>query len=89
MLVMKGKESCLFVETGPSCIAQASLKLLILLPLPPECWDYGVQPNSAKSESLLSQEKLDTEVLIHTHNSSSQEAEAGGLTKNRRPVCTR
>jgi hypothetical protein len=28
-----------FFETGPYCVAQAGLKLELLLPLPPECWD--------------------------------------------------
>jgi hypothetical protein len=26
------------------CIAQASLKLVIILPQPPECWDYRLVP---------------------------------------------
>jgi hypothetical protein len=29
-----------FLETGFHYVAQASLKLSILLPLPPKCWDY-------------------------------------------------
>jgi hypothetical protein len=30
--------------TGPLCIEQTSLKLLILLPQHPECWDYSHVP---------------------------------------------
>jgi hypothetical protein len=30
--------------TGSGYVAQASLKLTILLPQPPECWDYRQMP---------------------------------------------
>jgi hypothetical protein len=29
-----------FFETGSPYVAQAGLKFMILLPQPPECWDY-------------------------------------------------
>jgi hypothetical protein len=30
----------IFFETGSCCVAQADLKLSILLPQPSECWDH-------------------------------------------------
>jgi hypothetical protein len=34
----------LVFETGSRYIAQIGLELKILLPLPPECWDYKYEP---------------------------------------------
>jgi hypothetical protein len=31
-----------FFKTGSHFVAQAGLKLMIFLPQPSECWDYGV-----------------------------------------------
>jgi hypothetical protein len=33
-----------FLETGSLYIAQAGLELMILLPHPAKCWDYGHAP---------------------------------------------
>jgi hypothetical protein len=33
-----------FLETGSLCVVQADFKLKILLPHPPECWDYRCVP---------------------------------------------
>jgi hypothetical protein len=33
-----------FFEIGAYYVAQAGLKLLILLPQPPKCWDYRCNP---------------------------------------------
>jgi hypothetical protein len=33
-------------ESGSHSEAQAALEIVILLPQPPECWDYGVNPLS-------------------------------------------
>jgi hypothetical protein len=33
-------------QTGSDCVAQASLKLTILLPWPPEGWDYRLAPHA-------------------------------------------
>jgi hypothetical protein len=35
-----GRQLDYFFETGSHYVAQASLELKILLPHPPECWDY-------------------------------------------------
>jgi hypothetical protein len=42
------RHSVLFSGTGSHCVAQAGLKLKILLPQPPECWCY--RPASSRSE---------------------------------------
>jgi hypothetical protein len=34
----------LFIEMWSYCVAQASLELKVLLPQPPECWDYRCVP---------------------------------------------
>jgi hypothetical protein len=33
-------EHYIILETGPFYVAQAGLERLMLLPQPPECWDY-------------------------------------------------
>jgi hypothetical protein len=42
-----------FFETGFHCVAQAGLKLLILLPLPPDCWDYRYELQCSAACSVL------------------------------------
>jgi hypothetical protein len=36
--------SFFFLETGSCQVAQAGLKLAVLVPQSPECWDYGLDP---------------------------------------------
>jgi hypothetical protein len=43
----------LFSETGSYCIAQVDLKLMILLPQPPECWDYRHAPLHLGSQNIF------------------------------------
>jgi hypothetical protein len=44
---------CVCFGIGSHHVAQAGLKLMVLLPQPPECWDYsGVPPDPAFPYSL-------------------------------------
>jgi hypothetical protein len=40
-------------ETGSHFVAQAGLKLSVLLPQPPECWDYGHAPPHAAEKCYV------------------------------------
>jgi hypothetical protein len=40
VIIYKKEQKVLVFETGSRHVAQADLKLMILLPQPPKCWDY-------------------------------------------------
>jgi hypothetical protein len=45
-----------FFETGSGCATQVGLELEILLPQPPECWNYTYDI-SAKEREVFSEER--------------------------------
>jgi hypothetical protein len=49
----KGSFFLVFFETGSGSVAQAGLKLLIYLPLPPECWNYRCVPPCLAKKAIL------------------------------------
>jgi hypothetical protein len=56
-----------FFKTGSHYVAQVGLELLILLPLPPKCFDYRCMPPSLDKCPLLLRT---SEIRLDAHRSS-------------------
>jgi hypothetical protein len=72
---------CLFVfETGSCYVAQAGLKLVVLLLQPPECWDYRrALPHPAHSVFLYSTiSSLQFFLLFYLHQGDDEGSEGLG-----------
>jgi hypothetical protein len=57
-----------FLKTGPCNVAQAGLKLSIVLPQTPDCWDYRCTPPCLVSFQFL---RKSTDIQLHGENNWS------------------